>query len=144
MIFVREASAAVVLLTLTLSLQCAGLAAAIAWARPSFAPDVHRLGPVRSASGGNAPEQAERDLIVGALRERDWACRRFLPEWHLAWIAREQQSPVGMQKLGFLEQLLSNQNAGLGLFNLLLAIPSSEDCAVLSEVRMFYGSQNEL
>jgi hypothetical protein len=49
MIFVREASAAVVLVTLTLSLQCAGLAAVIAWAKPSFAPDVYRLGPIRSA-----------------------------------------------------------------------------------------------
>ena len=49
MIFVRETSAAVVLVTLTLSLQCAGLAALIGWARPSFAPDVHRIGPLRSA-----------------------------------------------------------------------------------------------
>src|SRR5258706_4068879 len=49
MIFVREASAAVVLVTLTLSLQCAGMAAVIAWARPSFAPDVLRLGAIRSA-----------------------------------------------------------------------------------------------
>ena len=49
MIFVRQASAAVVLVTLTLSLQCAGLAAVIAWARPNFAPDVLRLGAIRSA-----------------------------------------------------------------------------------------------
>jgi voltage-gated potassium channel len=49
MIFVREASAAVVLVTLTLLLQCAGMAAVIAWARPSFAPDVPRLGAIRSA-----------------------------------------------------------------------------------------------
>jgi hypothetical protein len=34
MIFVREACAAVVLVTLTLSLQCAGMAVVIAWARP--------------------------------------------------------------------------------------------------------------
>src|SRR5467141_4471259 len=49
MIFVRETSAAVVLVTLTLSLQCAGLAALIGWARPTLAPDVQRLGPIRSA-----------------------------------------------------------------------------------------------
>ena len=49
MIFVREGSAAVVLVTLTLSLQCAGMAAMIAWTRTSLAPDVHRLGPLRSA-----------------------------------------------------------------------------------------------
>jgi voltage-gated potassium channel len=49
MIFVREASAAVVLVTLTLLLQCAGMAALISWGRTSLAPDVHRLGPIRSA-----------------------------------------------------------------------------------------------
>jgi hypothetical protein len=49
MIFAREASAAVVLVTLTLSLQCAGMAAVIAWARPSFAPDVLGLRPIPSA-----------------------------------------------------------------------------------------------
>ena len=49
MIFVREASAAVVLVTLTLSLQCAGMATVITWARPSFRPDVLRLGVIRSA-----------------------------------------------------------------------------------------------
>ncbi len=49
MIFVREGSAAVVLVTLTLSLQCVGMAAMIAWTRTSLAPDVHRLGPLRSA-----------------------------------------------------------------------------------------------
>jgi voltage-gated potassium channel len=49
MMFVREASAAAVLVTLTLSLQCAGMAAVIAWAKPSFAPDVHKLGAIRSA-----------------------------------------------------------------------------------------------
>ena len=49
MIFVRQASSAVLLATLTLSLQCAGLAAVIAWARPSFTSHIRRLGPVRSA-----------------------------------------------------------------------------------------------
>jgi voltage-gated potassium channel len=49
MIFVREASAAVVLVTLTPSLQRAGMAAPISWARTSRAPDVHRLGPIRAA-----------------------------------------------------------------------------------------------
>jgi hypothetical protein len=49
MIFVRQASAALVLVTLTLSFQCAGLAVVIAWARPSFTSHVPRLGPVRSA-----------------------------------------------------------------------------------------------
>jgi voltage-gated potassium channel len=49
MIFARQAGAAVVLVTLTLTLQCAGMAALIAWGRTSLASDVHRLGPFRSA-----------------------------------------------------------------------------------------------
>ena len=49
MIFVREASAAVVMVTLTLLLQCTGMAALISWGRTSLEPEVHRLGPVRSA-----------------------------------------------------------------------------------------------
>jgi hypothetical protein len=47
--FARESGAAVVLVALTLSLQCAGLAAVIAWTRPSFTPNVLRLGAIRSA-----------------------------------------------------------------------------------------------
>src|ERR1700723_592414 len=46
MIFLREGGAAIVLVTLTLSLQCTGMAAVIAWARPSFAPSVFRLGAI--------------------------------------------------------------------------------------------------
>src|SRR6202048_562680 len=49
MTFLREGSAAIVLVTLTLSLQCAGMAAVIAWARPSFAPGALRPGAIRSA-----------------------------------------------------------------------------------------------
>jgi voltage-gated potassium channel len=49
MTFARQAGAAAMLVTLTLSLQCAGMATLIAWAKTSFASDVHRLGPVRSA-----------------------------------------------------------------------------------------------
>lgn len=49
MTFLREGSAAIVLVTLTLSLQCAGMARLISWARTSFAPGVLRLGPIRSA-----------------------------------------------------------------------------------------------
>jgi voltage-gated potassium channel len=46
---VREGGVAVILVTLTLSLQCAGMAAVIAWARPSFALAALRLGASRSA-----------------------------------------------------------------------------------------------
>ena len=48
MTFLREGGAAIMLVTLTLSLQCAGMAAVISWTRSSFAPGVLRLGPIRS------------------------------------------------------------------------------------------------
>jgi NO-binding membrane sensor protein with MHYT domain len=47
--FVREAGAAVVLVTLTLSLQYAGMAALISFAKTSLPHDDQRLGPTRSA-----------------------------------------------------------------------------------------------
>jgi len=50
MTFARQASAAAILVMLILSLQCAGMAALIAWVRTSLGPDVHRLGPLRSAA----------------------------------------------------------------------------------------------
>ena len=49
MIFAGQAGAAGVLVTLTLSLQWAGMGAVIAWARNTLASDVYRLGPFRSA-----------------------------------------------------------------------------------------------
>src|SRR5260370_7220887 len=48
MVFVRQASAAGVLVTLTLCLQCAGMATLIHWGRVHFARGLQRLGPVRS------------------------------------------------------------------------------------------------
>jgi hypothetical protein len=49
MTFACQAGAAGILVALTLSLQCAGMAALIAWARTSLVPAVDGLGPLRSA-----------------------------------------------------------------------------------------------
>ena len=49
MAFVRQASAVVVLVTLTLSFQSAGMAALIHWAKSHFARATPRLGLLRSA-----------------------------------------------------------------------------------------------
>src|SRR5271170_185765 len=48
MTFVHQAVAAAVLVTLTLSFQCAGMAALIYFGRRHFAPGEHRHGPLRS------------------------------------------------------------------------------------------------
>jgi hypothetical protein len=47
--FARQASAAVFLVTMTLLLQCAGMAVLIHWARARIATGIKGLGPVRSA-----------------------------------------------------------------------------------------------
>ena len=47
--FARQASAAVFLATVTLLLQCAGMAILIHWARARIAHGIKGLGPVRSA-----------------------------------------------------------------------------------------------
>jgi hypothetical protein len=46
----HEIGIAVLLLILTLWLQCAGLAALIAWVRGAVTVDLHSLGPFRSAT----------------------------------------------------------------------------------------------
>jgi voltage-gated potassium channel len=48
MAFLNETSVVIVLVVLTLSLQCAGMAALIHWARAQFARGLYRLGPWRS------------------------------------------------------------------------------------------------
>ena len=50
MIVFHQVAAAVVLLVLTLWLQCAGVAALIEWLRRVAARDIYRLGSVRSAA----------------------------------------------------------------------------------------------
>ena len=48
--FVQQAGAAFLLVTLTLWLQSAGSAALIAWVRPAVAGDIHKLGPLHSTA----------------------------------------------------------------------------------------------
>jgi voltage-gated potassium channel len=49
MLFVLQACTAIVLVTLTLALQSAGMAGLIQWARVHLPRGIHRLGPLRSA-----------------------------------------------------------------------------------------------
>jgi len=48
--FLHQAGIAAILITLTLSLQCGGMAALINWGIAHFAQEKYRLGPVRSAA----------------------------------------------------------------------------------------------
>jgi voltage-gated potassium channel len=47
--FLREAGTAAILITLTLSVHCGGMAAVINWGIAHFSRTTHRLGPFRSA-----------------------------------------------------------------------------------------------
>src|SRR6266852_6586120 len=72
MIFLREANAAVVLVTLTLSLQCAGMAALISFAKSSIRRSQTRADPFRSAHG------AIDDCVHCLAHIRDSALGRVL------------------------------------------------------------------
>src|SRR6266852_1087126 len=72
MIFLREANAAVVLVTLTLSLQCAGMAALISFAKSSIRRSQTRADPFRSAHG------AIDDCVYCLAHIRDSALGRVL------------------------------------------------------------------
>ena len=50
MSFIHQTGAAVLLIVLTLCLQCAGLAVLITWLRNAVARGIHRLGPFHSAA----------------------------------------------------------------------------------------------
>ena len=50
MTFFHEIGVAILLIILTLWLQCSGLAALIVWVRRAVAGDLHRFGPFRSAT----------------------------------------------------------------------------------------------
>jgi hypothetical protein len=47
-IFIHQLGAAFLMVTLTMWLQCTGIAALITWARGAVAGDIHKLGPLRS------------------------------------------------------------------------------------------------
>ena len=50
MIFVHEGVAALLLVALTVWLQCGGIAALITWLRRAVAGNIHKLGPLRIAA----------------------------------------------------------------------------------------------
>src|SRR5258707_3890336 len=86
MTLLHEIAIAVLVLILTLWLQCAGLAVLIGWVRVAVAGDLHRLGPFRSAT---VVVQFTAALIVlhGALILLWAVCYRWdcLPSWESAF-----------------------------------------------------------
>src|SRR5579871_6986721 len=50
MLLLHQVAAAFLLVTLTMWLECGGIATLITWARRAVAGDIHKLGPFRSAA----------------------------------------------------------------------------------------------
>src|SRR5260221_1107588 len=86
MSFFRESVAAVLLVILTLWMQCAGLAALIFWVSRAVAGDLHRFGPVRSAS--LVVRLTAAVIVLHGVLILLWACcYRWLcfPSWESAF-----------------------------------------------------------
>jgi voltage-gated potassium channel len=86
MIVFHQIVAAVLLLILTLWLQCAGVAVLITWLRRVAARDIYRLGPMRSA--GLVVKSTVSIIVLHGLVILLWASfyrLRCLPSWELAF-----------------------------------------------------------
>jgi voltage-gated potassium channel len=85
MIFIHQFGAAFLVVTLTMWLQCAAIAALITWARGAVAGDIHKLGPLHSTVLVIRVTTAV--IAVHGLQILLWACcYRWLcfPSWELA------------------------------------------------------------
>ena len=85
MAFLHEASVVIVLVVLTLCLQCAGMAALIHWARPRLARGLYRLGPWRS--GMLIVQFASIIIVLHGLQILLWAGFyrwKCFPSWESA------------------------------------------------------------
>jgi voltage-gated potassium channel len=98
MIFLHQAGAAVVLITLTLWLQCGGIAALVAWARHALAGEIHNAKPVhiavlvvRFTAAVIILQGLEILLWAGFYR---WIC---LPSWESAlYFSMSSYSTIGL------------------------------------------------
>jgi voltage-gated potassium channel len=97
MAFLHEASVVILLVVLTLCLQCAGMAALIHWARDQFARGLYRLGPLRS--GTLIVRFTSIIIILHGLQILLWACFyrwKCFPSWEFAlYFSTGSYSTVG-------------------------------------------------
>src|SRR5271165_3551986 len=97
MILFYQIAAAVLLPSLTLCLQCAGIATLIEWLKRVLARDVHKHGPVYSAT--LVVKSAVAIIILHGLVILLWASfyrMRCFPSWELAfYFSASSYSTVG-------------------------------------------------
>ena len=97
MILFNQLAAAVLLLTLTLSLQCAGVATLIEWLKRVLTRDIHRHGPVYAAT--LVVQSTLAIIVLHGLVILLWAYfyrMRCFPSWELAfYFSATSYSTVG-------------------------------------------------
>src|SRR6266446_3682655 len=85
MLLLHHLGVAILLVTLTLWLECGGIAGLIAWARRAVAGDIHKWGPFRSAA--LVVRVTTAAIALHGLQVLVWAgCYRWLclPSWESA------------------------------------------------------------
>ena len=130
--FLHQAALAVLLVVLTLWLQCFGIAALIAWIRSAAAGDIHNLGPFRSTA--LIVQLTAAMIALQGVMILLWAgCyRRFcFPSWELAfYFSASSYATVGYgdvvlpsnwRMLGPLESIMGVLMCGISV-SLLFAI----------------------
>jgi len=99
--FLRQAGTATILVTLTLSLQCGGMAALINWGIAHFARERYRIGPVRSAA--LIVRLASVMIVLHLSQIVQWAAFyrwRFFSSWESAfYFSTASYSTVGASEL---------------------------------------------
>ena len=97
MILFNQVAAAVLLLSLTLCLQCAGVTTLIEWLKRVLASDIHKRGPVYSAT--LVVKSTVAIIILHGLVILLWASfyrARCFPTWELAfYFSASSYSTVG-------------------------------------------------
>ena len=132
MLLLHHLGVVFLLVTLTLWLDCGGIAGLIAWARRAVAGDIHKLGPFRSAA--LVVRIAIAVIALHGLQVLVWAaCYRWLclPSWESAlYFSATSYTTVGdgdiilpskWRMLGPIESVLGILMCGLSV-SLLFAI----------------------
>ena len=132
MALIRQLGTAFLLVTLTMWLECGGIAQLITWARRAVAGDIHKLGPYRSAA--LVVRVTTAVIALHALQVLVWAgCYRWLclPSWESAlYFSATSYTTVGYgdiilpskwRMLGPIESILGILMCGLSV-SLLFAI----------------------
>src|SRR4029077_5690955 len=111
MILFNQLAAAVLLLSLTLCLQCAGVTTLIEWLKGVLTRDIHKHGPVSAATLVVKPTVAI--IILHGLVILLWATfyrMRCFPSWELAFYF----SAISYSTVGYGELILPSHRPLLG------------------------------